>query len=352
MDAYFAAVEQRDNPELRDKAIAIGSPNRRGVVSTASYQARKFGVHSAMSSLKAQSLCPDLIFVEGNYQKYKEVSNQIHEIFHRYTDLIEPLSLDEAFLDVTENKINEQFAVNIAKRIKQEIKEELNLTASAGVSYNKFLAKIASDFQKPDGLTVVHPLKALDFIAKLDIEKFWGVGSVTAKKMHSLGIHNGAILREYSLNHLVHEFGKSGYMFYNFARGIDDRLVESYRERKSVGCEHTFMEDINNHIGITVELYNVVLELCQRLQKSQFEGNTLTLKIKFFDFNQITRSYTSKNILNKKEEILPIAKSLLQEIDYQNNPIRLIGLSISNPHIESLNKIDAVQLELWEDKKW
>ncbi|MBQ2225777.1 MAG: DNA polymerase IV, partial [Prevotella sp.] len=237
MDAFFASVEQRDNPELRGKPVAVGYDGARGVVSTASYEARKYGVHSAQAMSIAKRRCPDLIVVNGSYQRYKEVSAQIHSIFHDYTDIIEPISLDEAFLDVTQNKKGIKLAVDIAKEIKARIKSELNLTASAGVSYNKFLAKIASDYRKPDGLCTVHPDKALDFVAQLPVEKFWGVGPKTAKRMHHMGIFTGADLRNVSLNHLIEVFGKAGPVFYNFSRAIDNRPVVTDWVRKSVGCE-------------------------------------------------------------------------------------------------------------------
>lgn len=269
---------------------------------------------------------------------YKAVSRQIHEIFHEYTDLIEPLSLDEAFLDVTHNKPGMELAVDIAREIKQKIRDQLNLVASAGVSYNKFLAKIASDYRKPDGLCTIHPDQALDFIARLPIESFWGVGPVTAKKMHLLGIHNGEQLRTRSLAMLTHEFGKMGNVYYDFARGIDLRPVEAVRIRKSVGCEHTLEKDISRRSSVIIELYHVAVELTGRLERHNFKGNTLTLKIKFHDFSQITRSTTRPQELHTLDEILPLAKQLLKEVDYEQHPIRLIGLSISNPHEEEAKK--------------
>lgn len=331
MDAFFASVEQRDNPELRGKPVAVGYSEERGVVAAASYEARRYGVRSAMSSLKAKNLCPHLIFVPGRMSAYKAVSRQIHEIFHEYTDLIEPLSLDEAFLDVTENKKGISLAVDIAVAIKKSIREELGLVASAGVSYNKFLAKIASDYRKPDGLCTIHPQQALDFISHLAIESFWGVGPVTAKKMHALGIHNGELLRLCTLEMLTHQFGKAGFMYYDFSRGIDLRPVEAVRIRKSVGCERTLEKDISLRSSVIIELYHVAVELVERLRQADFTGNTLTLKIKFHDFNQITRSFTQANELKTLNEILPLAKQLLKEVEYSNHPIRLIGLSVSNP---------------------
>lgn len=342
MDAFYASVEQRDNLELRGKPVAVGHAEKRGVVATASYEARRYGVHSAMASQKAKRLCPQLIFVPGRMDVYKQVSWQIHEIFHEYTDLIEPLSLDEAFLDVTKNKVQMSLAVDIAKDIKQKIHERLGLVASAGISYNKFLAKIASDYRKPDGLCTIHPDQALDFIATLPIERFWGVGPVTAKKMHALGIHNGIQLRTCSSEMLVRTFGKVGVMYYDFARGIDDRPVEPVRVRKSIGCEHTLEQDISRKSSVIIELYHTAVELVSRLQQKDFKGNTLTLKIKFHDFSQITRSITQPLELTTLEIILPLAKQLLNDVDYEYHPIRLIGLSVSNPKEEHENK------GLWE----
>ena len=334
MDAFYASVEQRDNPELRGKPIAVGHAEERGVVAAASYEARRYGVRSAMSSQKAKRICPQLIFVPGRMSVYKEISRQIHEIFHEYTDIIEPISLDEAFLDVTVNKPGIELAVDIAKEIKRKVRERLCLVASAGVSYNKFLAKIASDYRKPDGLCTIHPDQALDFIARLPIESFWGVGPVTAKRMHLLGIHNGAQLRTRSLESLTREFGKVGAIYYDFARGIDLRPVEAVRVRKSIGCERTLEKDINRTSSVIIELYHVAVELVRRLDGKQFKGNTLTLKIKFHDFTQITRSVTRPQELTTLDTILPLAKQLLKEVDYAEHPIRLIGLSVSNPHNE------------------
>lgn len=334
MDAFYASVEQRDHPELRGKPLAVGHSEERGVVAAASYEARRYGVRSAMASQKAKRLCPHLIFVPGRMEVYKSVSRQIHEIFHEYTDLIEPLSLDEAFLDVTENKKGSSLAVDIAREIKKRIREELNLVASAGVSYNKFLAKIASDYRKPDGLCTIHPDQAMDFIASLPIESFWGVGPVTAKKMHSLGIHNGLQLRMCSVEMLTRQFGKAGLLYYDFARGIDLRPVESERVRKSIGCERTLEKDISVRSSVIIELYHVAVELVERLQRKGFKGNTLTLKIKFHDFTQITRSITQPGELTVLDKILPLAKQLLKEVDYEHHPIRLIGLSVSNPKEE------------------
>lgn len=332
MDAFYASVEQRDNPELQGRPVAVGHAGPRGVVSAASYEARQYGVRSAMSSLKALQLCPDLIFVPVRIEAYKEVSDKIHAIFHQYTDIIEPLALDEAFLDVTHNKPGILLATDIAREIKRKIYHELGLVASAGVSYNKFLAKIASDYRKPNGLCTIHPDQASDFIANLSIEQFWGVGKVTARRMHALGIHCGRDLRQWSLHGLTREFGKVGKLYYDFARGIDLRPVEAVRLRKSIGCERTLERDINTKASVIIELYHTAEELIRRLAEKDFKGNTLTLKIKFHDFSQITRSHTQDKELRNMKTILPIAKLLLKDVSYEDHPIRLIGLSVSNPH--------------------
>ena len=256
---------------------------------------------------------------------------QLHEIFHDYTDLIEPISHDEAFLDVTENKKGIELGVDIAREIKQRIYETTGLTASAGVSYCKFLAKIASDWRKPNGLTVIHPDRALDFIAQLRVEKIWGVGNKTAEKMHKMGIFTGADLRKVSLTRLTKEFGKMGSVFHEFANGIDERPVISEWERKSVSCEQTFEKDISENAAVTINLYHTVLELIRRIEKTDFEGRTLTLKVKFLDFQQITRSITVDHILRTKDEILPLAKQLMSDVEFHSHPIRLLGLGVSNP---------------------
>ncbi len=356
MDQFFAAVEQRDNPQLRGRPIAVGHDAERGVVSTASYEARRFGVHSAQSVQLAKRLCPQLIVVEPHFQRYKEVSAQLHDIFRDYTDLVEPISLDEAFLDVTENKRGMELGVDIAREIKQRIRETTGLTASAGVSYCKFLAKIASDWRKPDGLTVIHPDRALAFIAGLKVEKIWGVGQKTAEKMHRIGIFTGADLRRTSLQRLTQEFGKTGVLFHDFANGIDNRPVVSEWERKSVGCEQTFEKDISEKAAVTIHLYHTVLELVRRIGKSGFEGCTLTLKVKFLDFRQITRSITADHPLRTKDDILPLAKQLMQRVDSydkqsgfaerRSHPIRLMGLAVSNAGGAPAEKPRWTELEL------
>ncbi|MGI6223121.1 MAG: DNA polymerase IV [Prevotella sp.] len=351
MDAFFASVEQRDHPELKGKPVAVGFDGPRGVVATASYEARRFGIHSAMAMARAKQLCPDLIIVGSERNHYKEVSMQIHNIFREYTDLIEPLSIDEAFLDVTENKKGIESATEIAIEIKRRIKEETQLTASAGISYNKFLAKIASDYRKPDGLFCIPPDEASDFIAQLPIEKFWGIGPKTAERMHQMGIFTGAQLRLVSRKHLVEVFGKAGNIYFDFARGIDERPVVVEHERKSVGCEQTFLEDLTLRGQIIIELYHTVEELVRRIEKSGFEGKTLTLKVKYGDFTQITRSQTSTQTLKTKEQILPLAKQLLQPVEFSPaHPIRLLGLSVSNPSQDEKNGPHWV--EGWLPLEW
>ncbi len=330
MDAFYASVEQRDFPALRDKAIAVGgSPDGRGVVATCSYEARKFGVRSAMSSRKALQLCPHLIFTKPRFDIYKEVSAHIREIFSRYTDIIEPLSLDEAYLDVTVDKQNIGSAIEIANRIKEDIKNELNLTASAGVSINKFVAKIASDFQKPNGLTFIGPSKIISFLEELPIEKFYGVGKVTASRMKKMGIFTGADLKQRTEMELGRYFGKSGKFFYNIVRGIDNRIVQPNRESKSVGAEDTFETDLNDKEELFKELEQLAKRVSKRLSNKNMAGKTLTLKVKFADFTQITRSISLDFYTADKEVMYSTATSLFEKIDLDKK-IRLLGISISN----------------------
>jgi DNA polymerase-4 len=332
MDAFYASIEQRDNPSLKGKAIAVGGDGNRGVVASASYEARRFGVRSAMSAIKAKKLCPHLIFVPGRMQVYKEESATIHSIFYEYTDLVESIGYDEAFLDVTENKSNLDLAVDIAKEIKFKIKKQINLVASAGVSYNKFLAKIASDYRKPDGLCTIHPDVALSFIEKLPIESFWGIGKVTSQRMHSLGIHNGLDLRNYPLNDLLSIFGKAGLLYHHFSNGIDNRRVEASRIRKSVGCESTFFEDlIGKDIVWNAIETEILPELIERLSRTGFEGKTLTLKVKFSDFTQRTISRSRPFILTTEEQIKSLVEFIFAQLNLTNEKIRLLGLSVSNP---------------------
>ncbi|EDM36876.1 putative DNA polymerase [Pedobacter sp. BAL39] len=332
MDSFYASVEQRDNPSLKGKAIAVGgSPEGRGgVVATASYEARKFGVHSAMPSKRALQLCPHLIFVYPRFAAYKEVSRHIREIFRRYTDLIQPLSLDEAYLDVTEDKLGIGSAIDIAMEIKQAIKDELNLTASAGVSINKFVAKVASDMDKPDGLTFIGPSKIERFIEQLPVEKFHGVGKVTAEKMKIRGLHKGADLKKLTEGELVHLFGKSGHFFYKIVRGIDHRPVQANQETKSIGAEDTFSEDLELLTEMNEELCKIAGTVCNRMEQHRLYGRTLTIKIKFSDFKQITRSRSFSEPIRELDMIISIAEALLVAADISGKKVRLLGISISN----------------------
>ncbi|MCE6987786.1 DNA polymerase IV [Dyadobacter sp. CY323] len=351
MDAFYASVEQRDFPEYRGKPLAVGgSPTGRGVVATASYEARKFGVRSAMSSRIAINLCPDIIFVYPRFEVYKAVSRSIREIFSRYTDLIEPLSLDEAYLDVTEDKLGIGSAMEIAARIKKEIREELQLTASAGVSINKFVAKIASDINKPDGLTFIGPSKIENFMNNLPVEKFHGVGKVTADRMKSLQLFTGADLKKLSEDELVRHFGKTGRFYYQIVRGIDDREVQTHRETKSLGAEDTFTYDLDTKEEMHKELDRIGIIVAERLQKKQLKGKTLTLKIKYHDFSQITRNHSFSKLVGDIDTITETAKALLDKVEMNDKPVRLLGISLSNFHeteVKSRKPKDPEQLELF-----
>ena len=333
MDAFFVSVEEHDNPALKGHPVVVGYDGPRGVVATANYEARKFGVHSAMAVATAHRLCPQLIVVEGHYNRYKEVSAEIHRIFHDYTDLIEPLSLDEAYLDVTTNKKNIPLAMDIAGEIKERIFADTGLTASAGVSYCKFLAKVASDYRKPNGLCVVHPDRAIEFIDRLKVERFWGVGEKTAKKMHSLGVFNGKQLREVPLQKLTRVFGKMGKVFYDFSRGIDNRPVVTEWVRKSVGCERTYAEDLTSFDEMKSALTPLATDLVKRLEKSRFLGRSLVLKVKYSDFRQTTHSHTGSTPLTDFNEILSLAINLLSEVNMADRSVRLLGLSVTSPII-------------------
>lgn len=349
MDAFFASVDQRDFEELRGKPIAVGgSPDGRGVVATASYEARKYGVKSAMSSIQAIKLCPHLIFTRPRFDVYKQVSDHIRSIFYRYTDLVEPLSLDEAFLDVSDDKQHIGSALEIAKRIKREIKDELNLTVSAGVSVNKFVAKIASDMNKPDGLTFIGPSKIVTFMEELPVEKFFGVGKVTANKMRSLGIFKGLDLKKQSHVDLMRWFGKSGDFFYQIVRGIDNRAVVPNRIRKSIGIEDTFPSDIGQLDELKSILEDLNSRLYTRLEKGGNWGRTLTLKVKFADFTVLTRSISILEIFKHKEDMYQVALSLLLKLEFDKK-VRLMGISISNFRDESNDRFEGYQLSLFDD---
>ncbi len=346
MDAFYASIEQRDHPEYQGKPLAVGYSGERGVVAAASYEARRYGVRSAMPSKTALKRCPQIIFVMPRFDVYKSVSQQIMHIFWEYTDLVEPLSLDEAFLDVTHNHKNIPSATIIAKEIKQRIKKETNLTASAGVSYNKFLAKIASDFQKPDGLFVIKPQDAEHFIEQLPIEKFFGVGKVTAEKMHRLSIFNGADLKKFPEESLVRIFGKVGHAYYSYARGIDEREVNPERIRKSLGAENTFLSDIEASEELSAALKEIAGEVWQRISKRGFYGRTVTLKVKYADFEQITRSKTLPQQIKDFELFWKVAKELLEQVDISQKKIRLVGLTQSNADEQVAPPAQAVQLKL------
>lgn len=352
MDAFFASVEQRNHPEYKGKPLVVGGrPDSRGVVSTCSYEARKYGIHSAMPSAQAYKLCPHAIFVcDHNFSDYKEVSVQIREIFHEYTDLVEPLSLDEAYLDVTENKTGNPSATLIAQEIRVKIRERTGLTASAGVSYNKFIAKVASDFKKPDGITVVTPDEALDFISRLPIRKFWGVGKVTEKRMKELGIETGADLQKFELYELIELFGKSGPYFYNVARGIDNRTVQPDHIRKSIGRETTLKRDITD-MG---EVYRILKEIADDIEKTMIhykaKAQTATLKVKYHDFKNTTRSVTSDSLFFSSVEIMNRIWSLIPKTDAGKKPLRLLGISLSALSGENFGEYDPQLLLPFEER--
>ncbi len=346
MDAFYASVEQRDHPEWRGKAIIVGGPpESRGVVATASYEARRFGVHSAMPSSQARRLCPQGIFVKPRFDAYRDVSREIREIFTEYTDLIEPLSLDEAYLDVTENKKGNPSATLLAREIKEAILRRTRLTGSAGVAPNKFLAKIASDLQKPDGLTVITPDMAEKFISGLPIEKFHGIGRVTGEKMKSLGIHNGAELKMWSEQDLISHFGKTGSFYYQIARGIDSREVQANRIRKSIGAEHTFSEDLSDVAEMERRLDVIAEEVAVRLAKNHTGGRTVTLKVRYDDFQRITRSTTPGGFIRDAQALAALSKEMLSATEAGNRKVRLLGITVSGLELEIF--VDGRQLELF-----
>ena len=326
MDAFYASVAELDHPELRGKAIAVGGNEVRGVVSAASYEARKFGVRSAMSGFLAKQKCPHIIFVKSDFPRYKELSAKIREIFYEYTDLVEPLSLDEAYLDVTENKKGNPSANSIAREIRQKIYDETGLRASAGISINKFIAKVASDINKPNGQKTVHPEEVLSFLEELPVQKFYGVGKVTAAKMYNLGIFIGNDLKKKTKEELVALFGKSGAHYYNIVRGIHNSPVKPDRIRKSVGAERTFEENISSENFMLERLEKIAEELERRMLKNQTKGKTITLKIKYSDFTQQTRSKTKANFMQLKSEFFPVVKELFFQ-DPLINSVRLLGSS-------------------------
>ncbi|MDA9070563.1 DNA polymerase IV [Flavobacteriaceae bacterium] len=329
MDAFYASVAQLDNPELKGKPIAVGGGGKRGVVAAASYEARKYGVRSAMSGVLARQKCPHLIFVKTDFERYKEISTKIRQIFYEYTDLVEPLSLDEAYLDVTENKKGNPSASLIAQEIRDRIYSELALRASAGISINKFIAKVASDINKPNGQKTINPEEVLLFLEELSVNKFYGVGKVTAAKMNNLGIFNGLDLKKKPLEELTKIFGKSGTYYYNIVRGIHYSTVKPNRIRKSIAAERTFSENISSEVFMLERLYKIAEELEKRMIASETKGKTITLKIKYSDFTQQTRSKTVQNFVQKKHEIMQIVKELLYQEKFKNS-VRLLGISFSN----------------------
>jgi len=345
MDAFFASVEQRDHPELRGKPVAVGRDQPRGVVAAASYEARVFGVRSAMPSVTAQRQCPDLIFAPPRFDVYRAVSAQIREVFERYTELIEPLSLDEAYLDVTEACQGGLTATEIAEDIRKGIKEETGLTASAGVSYNKFLAKLASDQDKPNGLTVITPRKGPGFVASLPVGRFNGVGPVTEAKMKKLGILTGADLRDRTLTFLVEHFGSSAERYHSIARGIDDRPVRPNRIRKSVGAENTFAEDLTDLDEAIARLEPIIAKVVTRCGEKDVAGRTVTLKVKFADFEQITRRVTLNASIREPELIMALASDLLRAEHPFRKGVRLLGVSMSG--FEDKEPMDDAQLKLF-----
>jgi DNA polymerase-4 len=332
MDAFYASVEQRDRPELRGRPVVVGgNPQSRGVVASCSYEARRFGIRSAMSCAKAQRLCAETVFVYPNFQKYQTASEEIRKIFLEVTDLVEPLSLDEAYLDVTENKMNEPLAGKLARWIKEQIKERLNLTASAGAGPNKFLAKIASDIKKPDGLFIIPPEKALDFIATLPVEKLWSVGPATAKRLQALGIWKAGDLRKWELPAIERALGKHGTFLHQLAHGIDDREIDPSQETKSCGSETTFDKDVLDLGELVSTIEEISNELADSLKELGRPGRTITLKVRYKDFKTITRSKTLDRFTDKPEMISKIASQLLREnTEAGQIPVRLIGISISS----------------------
>lgn len=342
MDAFFASVEQLDNPKLRGKAIAVGGNKDRGVIAAASYEARKYGVKSAMSSKIAARMCPELIFVKPNFERYKEVSQQINAIFHRFTNLVEPLSLDEAFLDVTENFIKMPSATFIAQTIKTEILNEVGLIASAGVSYNKFLAKLASDQDKPNGLFVIAPDEAQRYIDEMPIHRFYGVGTVMADKMHELQIYKGKDLKRFTIDQLTHFFGKTGNYLFQICRGVDERPVVADRLRKSIAVEKTLNQDIFDSVSFYSQTEGVMNSVWERYNRIEKRGKTITLKVKFGDFTISNRSKTSLLNIHSKDQLVEITNELMSKFIPLEKPVRLIGIQISN-----FNEESYVQTELF-----
>ncbi|MFC3928574.1 DNA polymerase IV [Streptococcus caprae] len=334
MDAFFAAVEERDNPELVGKPVIIGSDPRqtggRGVVSTCNYEARKFGVHSAMSSKEAYNRCPQAVFISGNYQKYQEIGQQIRQIFYRYTDLVEPMSVDEAYLDVTENKLGLSSAVKVAKMIQYDIWQELRLTCSAGVSYNKFLAKLASDFEKPKGLTLILPDQAEDFLKELPIEKFHGVGKKTVERLHEMSIYKGADLQAVPEHVLIDRFGRFGYELYRKARGISNSPVKPNRIRKSIGSERTYGKLLFTQEDILAEIEKNARRVAASLHKHGRKGRSIVLKVRYADFSTLTKRETLEVATDDADLINLHARHIFDSLEENASGIRLLGVTLTN----------------------
>lgn len=349
MDAFFAAVEQRDFPEYRGKPLIVGgSPDKRGVVATCSYEAREFGIHSAMSSARAYKLCPQAIVVKPRFEAYREASNIIREIFNEFTDLVEPLSLDEAYLDVSKSNKFDGSATYIAKEIKKRIFERTKLTASAGVSYNKFLAKVASDMNKPDGITVIRPQQGVAFVEQLAVGKFYGVGKATEARMKAIGINTGSDLKKLTAEECQQYFGKSGEYYYNICRGIDRREVVSHRERKSLGSETTFEKDLDSVDEMLKVLGVLAIEVADSLTEKELKGYTVTLKVKYDNFEQITRSKTLLKAIMNAEDLLLVIAALLTKTEIESRKVRLLGITVSNFRNESAgNEWRMEQLSLF-----
>lgn len=343
MDAFYASVEQMDNPALKGKPIAVGGNENRGVVSAASYEARKFGVRSALSGVLAKKYCPELIFVRPRFDRYKEISKQIQSIFHEYTDLVEPLSLDEAYLDVTHNKKGNPSATLLAKEIRARILSEVGLTASAGISVNKFIAKVASDYNKPNGQKTVSGDEIVPFLENLPIQKFYGVGKVTTEKMFQLGIFTGLDLKNKTLEFLEQHFGKSGSYYYQVVRGIHNSPVQAKRTTKSVAAEHTFDVNLSSEIFMLEQLESISRQIEKRLQKHSISGKTITLKIKYSDFSKQTRSKTMPYYISDKNLIFEIVKELLYQ-ERLKDSVRLLGIALSNLNTEQ-KKTVVIQLQ-------
>lgn len=348
MDAFYASVEQRDHPELRGKPVAVGGAALRGVVAAASYEARAYGVRSAMPSVTAKRLCPDLIFVRHRFDVYRAVSGQIRDIFNDYTPLVEPLSLDEAYLDMTDHLWPGQTATQVAREIRARIREMTGLTASAGVSYNKFLAKLASDQNKPDGLCVIPPGRGADFVLTLPVGKFHGIGPATAAKMQAMGIHTGADLRAQDLDFLTRRFGKSGRYYWNISRGIDHRRVSPDRIRKSVGAENTYFTDLMTLEEAHDALAPLAEKVWRHVSRNELQGRTVTVKVKFSDFKQVTRARTLSHAVGTEAEMLALARDLAATVLPDPRGARLLGITLSG--FEQDEGRDDAQLDLFEDR--